>query len=606
MTNQLVRLGSTYTVPAVPYQPARPAYTSVETVYGRITPAQAGGWVVVRRQIFPNGPGQSGSYYVEERAWMPATPASQEVFSIVTNHPATPEVPGSGARRIDNPPQGWTSFARSKASIGAGYAEFTARKGNAGVAIGMSTMVSPTPGYGHIPHGLLLSNGTVRNLRTGADLGSYTATDVLRIAVQPQGVTFQKNGSDIGTDPNSYAQGAPMYLSAVMYGALDYVDNPLLVSEPSGASLATFPKAQALSADYAYSESLARFPKLEAFSLEPQGGTAVFPKIQAFSSDTLGSGSSFARFPAATAFSYGGTLVVVPDSDSLAQFPKIEAASLMLVGGSGESLATFPKVFGISADYAYGASLAVFPKAEANSYDEADPSLALLLDGVVFDLPMTASRTLDVDMRDAFTFDVPMAADRASNVDARDAFGFAVPMSALSTYTVSAPERFGFAVAMSTPGADLEVHAVNLAGYGSTTYANYAFNSFARIGDRYYGAKLDGLFLLEGSTDAGAPIQAAISPGKLDFGNQQQKTVAEVFIGASSESPMVLKLAGPGGAFEYEAQGYSDELQQHRFKPGKGLKANYWIPVFYNQDGADFEIDSLEFEVADLSRKTRP
>ena len=606
MTNKLTRIGSTYTVPAVPYQPARPAYTSVETVLGRTTPAQAGGWVIARRQVFPTGSGSSGEHYVEERLWMPATPASQQVFSIITHHPAMPEVQGSGAQRIDIPPQGWTSFARSRAAIGSGYAEFTAREGNAGVAIGLSTMVNPTPGYGHIPHGLLMSNGTVRNLRTGADLGSYTATDVLRIVVQPQGVTFQKNGADIGTDPNSYAPGAQMYLSAVMYGALDYVDNPVLVADPSGTSLATFPKAEALSADFDYSESVARFPKLEATSLEPEGGTATFPKMAAFSSDTLDSGSSFATFPAATAYSYGGTLVVVPDSDSFAQFPKAEAASLLLVGGTGESLAGFPKLFGISADYAYGESFATFPKAQAYTYDESDPTLALLLDGVVLDVPMSAGKLSTVTVLDGVAFGVPMTAERISQVDVLDGIAFGVPMTALGERTVRVLETFALAVPITTPGADLEVHAVNLDGYGSTTYSNYPFNSFARIGNRYYGAKLDGLFELGGADDAGVPIDAAICPGKLDFGTPQQKTVSEVFIGAASESALLLKVAGPAGEFSYAAQSFSAELRQHRFKLGKGLKTNYLIPVFYNQDGADFEIDTLEFEVADLSRKTRP
>lgn len=607
MSNKLTRIGSTYTVPAVPYQPARPAYTSVETVFGRTSPAQAGGWVVVRREAPPtSGGGTAGPRYIEELVWMPAAPASQQVFSNVVNHPAVPEVQGSGAQRIDNPPQGWTSFARSRISMTSGYAEFTAREGNAGVAIGMSTMLNPTPGYGHIRHGLLLSNGAVRNLRTGADLGSYTATDVLRITVLPQGVTFKKNDAEIGTDPNSYAPGVQMYLSAVMYGALDFVDNPVLVADPSGTSLATFPKAAALSADFDYSESVARFPKLEATSLEPEGGTASFPKMAAFSSDTLNSGSSLATFPAATAYSYGGTLVVVPDSDSFARLPKVEAASLLLVGGTGESLAGFPKLFGISADYAYGESFATFPKAQAYSYDESDPTLTLLLDGVVLDVPMTAGKLSTVTVLDGFALDVPMTAERISQVDVLDGFAFGVPMTALGEHTVRVLETVALAVPLTTPGADLEVHAVNLDGYGSTTYSNYPFNSFARIGDRYYGAKLDGLFELGGADDAGVPIDAAICPGKLDFGTPQQKTVSEVFIGAASDSALLLKVAGPAGEFTYEAQSFSEELRQHRFKLGKGLKTNYLIPVFYNQDGADFEIDTLEFEVADLSRKTRP
>lgn len=608
MTNQLIRLGSTYTVPAVQYQPARPAYTSVETVYGRVTPAQAGGWVTLRREVLAGTPGAfvdaSGTYFIDDRVWMPGTPASQQVFSIVTNHPAVPEVQGSGAQRVDNPPLGWTSFARSKASLGSGYAEFTAREGNAGVAIGMSAMTTPTPGYGHINHGLLLSNGTVRNLRTGADLGSYTASDVLRIAVQPQGITFQKNGSDIGTDPNTYPVGAQLYLSAVLYGAQDSVDNPVLFSEPSGASLATFPKASALSADYDYSESVAVFPKMLATSLEPEGGTATFPRMGAFSSDTLDSGSSFATFPVAAAFSYGGTLEVVPDSDSYAQFPKAEAVSLMLVGGTGESTALFPKLFGISADYAYGESFATFPKAEAYSYDESDPSLAVLLDGVRLDIPLTVGKVSDVSVVDGFTFDVPMTAESISQVNVLDGVVFDVPMTALGERTVRVLETFALAVPMSTPGADLEVHAVNLDGFGSTTYSNYPFNSFARIGDRYYGAKLDGLFVLEGDTDAGAKIRSAICPGKLDFGTPQNKTLVEAWMASKSQGALSMKLFADKEEYLYDFRSYTvEEFAEHRVKFGKGVKANYLTPIIYNVDGKDFEIDALQFEIAALSRK---
>lgn len=604
MTNKLIRIGSTYTVPAVPYQPARPAYTSVETVYGRTTPAQAGGWVIARRQVFPTGSGSSGPYYVEERLWMPATPASQQVFSITTHHPATPEVQGSGARRVDIPPQGWTSFARSRASMASGYAEFTAREGNAGVAIGLSTMVNPTPGYGHIPHGLLLSNGTVRNLRTGADLGSYTATDVLRIAVQPQGVTFKKNGIDIGSDPNSYAPGARMYLSAVMYGALDFVENPVLVADPSGTSFATFPKAAALSADFDYSESVARFPKLEATSLEPEGGTANFPKMAAFSSDALGSGSSLATFPAATAYSYGGTLVVVPDSDSFAQFPKAEAASLLLVGGTGESFATFPKPFGISADYAYGESFAAFPKAEAYSYDESDPSLALLLDGVVFDVPMSAGRLSNVTARDAFAFDILMTADRVSHVEARDAFTFDVVFSVTGEQMVDARDVFWFDVPMLLASDSAgDAWAVNLDGFGSTTYSGYPFNSFANIGGRYFGAAITGIHELDGDTDAGAPIRASVDFGEIDFGNSFKKTVAACYLGMSSTGYLFIKILAEGQEFIYRTQGYSEHMQQQRVILGKGLRPNYAGLQLFNDDGADFALDSVEFVPVTMTRR---
>jgi hypothetical protein len=165
-------------------------------------------------------------------------------------------------------------------------------------------------------------------------------------------------------------------------------------------------------------------------------------------------------------------------------------------------------------------------------------------------------------------------------------------------------DGFTFEVLLSTPGADMEAHAINLDGYGSTAYVNYAFNSMARIGGRYFGAKLDGLFLLEGKTDAGAPIRGAICPGKLDFGTPQNKTVVEAWMGSRSDGALLMKLVADKEEYLYEFGSYTeDEFAEHRVKFGKGVKANYFTPVIYNEDGEDFEIDALQFEIATLSRK---
>ena len=48
-------------------------------------------------------------------------------------------------------------------------------------------------------------------------------------------------------------------------------------------------------------------------------------------------------------------------------------------------------------------------------------------------------------------------------------------------------------------------------------------NSFVEIDGKYYGASSDGLYLLEGSDDAGAPIDASFGFGQLDFGTPQVK-----------------------------------------------------------------------------------
>jgi hypothetical protein len=44
-------------------------------------------------------------------------------------------------------------------------------------------------------------------------------------------------------------------------------------------------------------------------------------------------------------------------------------------------------------------------------------------------------------------------------------------------------------------------------------------------------------------------------------------------------------------------------LKQQRITLGKGLKANYIELEIYNSDGCEFELDSVEFVMADLKRK---
>lgn len=604
MTNSIHRAGAAYVIPGIPYQPARPAFTTYETinVFVRQVPVPGGGTRTIYIDV-------STGRVVDVPVGTPIGFVELAGFYYVTlpvYHPAVPEVQGTPSQRIESPPVGWTSFARSIAQIAGpgGIAGFKVPASVTGVAIGLSARPAPPAGYSHINHGLLFTGGVARSLRTGTNFGAYTDSDSFAVAVRSGVVSFKKGGVDLGTEPSTYAVGEPLHMAAVLYRLGDSVDEPSLVGDEGGTSTAKLPALRAFTSETEHAESVATFPALQVRSGVLSRSAAVLPGLAAFSSDRLG-GSSRAELAPLRADSYGGTLVVVPKSVSVAGLPPLAAASLLLVGETGSSSAQLPGMLAISADRPYGTSRAPLPGLSAVSYT-GPHDLVNVFVPFALKISLDAIKVDVVDVRETFSFDVPMTADSVDLVRMEMAFSLDVLMSAGVVEIVDIRDSFALDVELSTPGADLEVHAVNMDGFGSTTYSGYPFNSFARIGDRYYGAALGGLFLLEGDTDAGAPIQAAICPGKLDFGNSQQKTVSEVFIGATSESALVLKVSGPAGSFEYEAKGYSEELQQHRFKLGKGLKTNYLIPVFYNQDGADFEIDSLEFTVADLSRKTRP
>jgi len=156
---------------------------------------------------------------------------------------------------------------------------------------------------------------------------------------------------------------------------------------------------------------------------------------------------------------------------------------------------------------------------------------------------------------------------------------------------------------LGVPDSDYETWVVNLTSQGTTTYSNFGFNSFAQIGARFYGAGSAGIVELSGATDDGAPIDASISLGELDFGSALKKTVSHCYLGTSGTGHLYVKLIVEGVEYLYKAESFSERLRQHRVKFGKGLRENYvWVEI-HNADGADFEVDTVEFHLADLTRR---
>lgn len=147
---------------------------------------------------------------------------------------------------------------------------------------------------------------------------------------------------------------------------------------------------------------------------------------------------------------------------------------------------------------------------------------------------------------------------------------------------------------------------LNARNAGVTTYSNWPFNSFARIGSHYYAAGPDGIYLLEGATDDGAEIEAVVRLPISDFGARVLKRVAAAYVGYRSSGPIELRLNADDGDWNVytmdESRGTG--IYRNRVKAGRGVKGNYWQAEVRNLRGADFQIDKVELEAIALSRKT--
>ena len=189
------------------------------------------------------------------------------------------------------------------------------------------------------------------------------------------------------------------------------------------------------------------------------------------------------------------------------------------------------------------------------------------------------------------------------NIGRSEAFTFDVESWALADNLADARDVFWFDVPMEVPAEDVDAWAVNLDGFGSTTYSGFPFNSFANIGGRYFGAAMTGIHELEGDDDAGAPIQASIDFGVVSFGSTLKKTVAEAYLGMSGTGHLFLKIVADGQEFIYRTRSYSEHMRAQRVTLGKGLRPNYAGLQLFNDDGADFALDSVEFVPVTLSRR---
>lgn len=147
------------------------------------------------------------------------------------------------------------------------------------------------------------------------------------------------------------------------------------------------------------------------------------------------------------------------------------------------------------------------------------------------------------------------------------------------------------------------VWVVNLDTNAASQYDGYAFNSFFTRDGRHYGVAEDGIYLLEGDDDAGAPIQALAELGLSNFGTSRAKLVPSLYLGVASTGAMVVKAVADGQAYYYTARSSSTDLKNHRVDTGRGLKGVNWSFTVLNQNGGDFDLASIEFVPLETKRR---
>ena len=163
-------------------------------------------------------------------------------------------------------------------------------------------------------------------------------------------------------------------------------------------------------------------------------------------------------------------------------------------------------------------------------------------------------------------------------------------------------------VTLQLPDATYTGWVINTQAGAPTEYAGFDFNSLCEFDDQYFGAKSDGVYLLEGNDDAGTAIGARIALGQEDFGSSYEKRIERGYMGVRNDGTLVLKVTtreSDGNLHErwYQMDQTGDTIRTERVKLPKGLKATYWQFELANAQGADFELDVLELVPVILTRR---
>jgi hypothetical protein len=110
------------------------------------------------------------------------------------------------------------------------------------------------------------------------------------------------------------------------------------------------------------------------------------------------------------------------------------------------------------------------------------------------------------------------------------------PPRLLTTQLTASPLLLG--AAELGRGATLATLSLHLGHFAATEYTHYDFLCLGQAGEAPIGIRPDGIYLLQGETDAGVPIQAEILTGSSALGTNYLKRVTKV--------SGVLTAAGPG------------------------------------------------------------
>lgn len=184
-----------------------------------------------------------------------------------------------------------------------------------------------------------------------------------------------------------------------------------------------------------------------------------------------------------------------------------------------------------------------------------------------------------------------------------DAFGIDAGLSSQAQAIAALRSGVGMSMTMAVDSGVYAATVMNMGTKQSSEYQNYPFNSFARVGDRYYGMTTDGIRLLEGEDDAGEQINWRLRLARTNLGSLNQKRMRSAYLGYAADGDLRFKVIVLNPQTnDLEAHAYrllsqpASSAREARIKIGQGLMSVYWGFELEAIDATAFELDLLALE----------
>ncbi len=549
---------------------------------------------------------------------------------------------------------GWNAGAHSVESVPAdwvGAITFDVPDIMGGRPVGVAVGVAPVSrlpttsrsSYAHITIGVLVFGNSLRMLLNGAPAGVLdygairnarapgSATDEVVMLMYGGYVKVMINGVTVHS--TAFTMTEAYALDAVLYSAFDAVDNPLFTEgewdyDEDGSLNSLLPGLlmssegyQATSLDAALpglamkgsennmAEVVAALSGLAGSGGDRDGGTPRLPGLvmrasqnrQAEVRGQLGLAMNAHMVAPDDLLNYAMVSAYLPAFSMEMRTPimiSIDAAlPQMAMRSSGETtyseiVATLGPLTGVAYSGEQTPLVQVVEYVGAIKYDFVDTIIGVgIIESVTGESTALVTAVASVDASEQIT-----AQDDASVMQT---FFDAV------IEQIGVGERLRTAVFNTASGAlrdEGRAWVVNTDSNASTRYDAYGFNSFACVGAKHYGAKADGIYLLEGQDDAGQPIKSGVALGAHRFGTDALKHMDAVYAGVSSTGQLFIKVGDGRNSYTYRARRKDDFMRVQRFDVGRGLRANYFTLELTSEADA-FELDSVTFNVLSTQRR---